>query len=212
MSSTSTEAALNLLWIICLRHDTIVCARILQVPPLHQKAPCGVAIFQPDFIMKRSYGGIPVDMTHNWGKPPLSCLPCRQKKRRCDRNQPCWNCAQRDILCEYPGQNDGRHEQTVPLQSSNGNANHAAVDFASLSEGSTARLGYPGRSITMLTEYRNAGMLDRIQRLETAVFSRANRALEPGNADPQLDGIETRHAVSNLYRTCQVTPHITEVI
>ncbi len=53
-------------------------------------------------------------------------------------------------------------------------------------------------------------MLDRIQRLEAAVFSRANRALEPGNADTQLDGIETRHAVSNLYRTCQATLHITE--
>lgn len=106
-------------------------------PPLHTRNHV-VAVFEPIYTMKRNYGGIPVDMTHNWGKPPLSCLPCRQKKRRCDRNQPCWNCAQRGISCEYPDQNDGHHERTVPVQLSDV-TNHAAVDSASL-EGSSAKL------------------------------------------------------------------------
>lgn len=34
-------------------------------------------------------------------RPRLSCLPCRQKKRRCDREQPCSNCVQRRVECEY---------------------------------------------------------------------------------------------------------------
>lgn len=158
--------------------------------------------------MKRNYGGVPVDMTHNWGKPPLSCLPCRQKKRRCDRDQPCWNCAQRGISCEYPEQNgDGRHERTVPLESNNVNTNHAAVDTAPLSEGSTRLAAFPAkeRKITTLTKDRNVQMLDRIQRLEAAVFSQASRALEGGSTYPQLDGVGMEHTASNPHHR-QVTP------
>lgn len=51
--------------------------------------------------MKRDNRGAPVMMVHRWNRPPLSCQPCRAKKRRCDRNQPCSNCSQRNINCEY---------------------------------------------------------------------------------------------------------------
>lgn len=39
-------------------------------------------------------------------KPQLSCNPCRNRKSRCDRRQPCTNCASRGQNCSYaPGQN-----------------------------------------------------------------------------------------------------------
>ena len=37
-------------------------------------------------------------------KPQLSCNPCRTRKSRCDRNQPCYNCSTRGLTCTYaPG-------------------------------------------------------------------------------------------------------------
>ncbi|KFH41979.1 putative transcriptional regulatory protein-like protein [Hapsidospora chrysogenum ATCC 11550] len=54
--------------------------------------------------MKRSSSGAPVVTTFRTTRHyPLSCYPCREKKRRCDRNQPCSNCSQRNIVCEYEG-------------------------------------------------------------------------------------------------------------
>lgn len=55
-------------------------------------------------VMKRDNQGNPVQVTHRWNRPPLSCLPCREKKRRCDRALPCSNCVLRDIACNYAGQ------------------------------------------------------------------------------------------------------------
>ncbi|KAL2823802.1 hypothetical protein BDW59DRAFT_148362 [Aspergillus cavernicola] len=51
--------------------------------------------------MKRNYTGVPKEMMTQWGRPLLSCRPCRQQKRRCDRQRPCSNCSQRNISCEY---------------------------------------------------------------------------------------------------------------
>ncbi|KAJ5174464.1 uncharacterized protein N7482_000341 [Penicillium canariense] len=54
--------------------------------------------------MKRDNRGNSITMVHRWNRPPLSCRACREKKRRCDRTQPCSNCVLRKISCEYPGQ------------------------------------------------------------------------------------------------------------
>ncbi|KAL4905495.1 hypothetical protein BDW74DRAFT_185040 [Aspergillus multicolor] len=54
--------------------------------------------------MKRKQTEIPADMVHRWGRAPLSCHLCRTKKLRCDRGDPCSNCAQRKIDCIYSGQ------------------------------------------------------------------------------------------------------------
>ncbi|KAL4778545.1 hypothetical protein BJX76DRAFT_132329 [Aspergillus varians] len=120
--------------------------------------------------MKRSYVGVPIEMTHNWGRPPLSCLPCRQKKRRCDRRQPCWNCSQRGISCVYPDNSHVGGVQTaeplpLPLDLNNGGPNHTVLDPAS----SSAR-----------TDTRNVEMMDRIRKLESAVFNQSVRESEPG--------------------------------
>ena len=34
-------------------------------------------------------------------RQPVSCSECRKMKRRCDRNNPCSNCAQRKLDCAY---------------------------------------------------------------------------------------------------------------
>ena len=52
--------------------------------------------------------GILATMLQRWSRPPLSCQPCRKKKRRCDRNQPCSNCSLRSMPCEY-----AQSDQTV---------------------------------------------------------------------------------------------------
>jgi hypothetical protein len=31
-----------------------------------------------------------------------SCLTCHQRKIRCDKRSPCWNCVRNDIACCYP--------------------------------------------------------------------------------------------------------------
>ncbi|KAJ5609070.1 hypothetical protein N7528_009637 [Penicillium herquei] len=54
--------------------------------------------------MKRDAQGNPITTVHRWSRPPLSCHACRDKKRRCDRAQPCSNCVLRNIPCEYSGQ------------------------------------------------------------------------------------------------------------
>ncbi|KAJ5684179.1 uncharacterized protein N7477_000524 [Penicillium maclennaniae] len=54
--------------------------------------------------MKRNNRGNPIQVTHRWNRPSSSCLPCRVKKRRCDRAQPCSNCVLRSIPCNYAGQ------------------------------------------------------------------------------------------------------------
>ncbi|KAJ0417322.1 hypothetical protein BJY00DRAFT_210555 [Aspergillus carlsbadensis] len=62
--------------------------------------------------MKRAPEETPTPSTHQWGRPPptpLPCLPCQQQKRRCDRGQPCSNCRQWNLSCEYP-------DQTPPSQ------------------------------------------------------------------------------------------------
>ncbi|KAI1041971.1 hypothetical protein LB505_013475 [Fusarium chuoi] len=51
--------------------------------------------------MKRNYSGAPIMSTYRASRLPVSCRPCRDKKRRCDRNQPCSNCTQRRLTCVY---------------------------------------------------------------------------------------------------------------
>ncbi|KAL4946536.1 hypothetical protein BDV06DRAFT_182354 [Aspergillus oleicola] len=112
--------------------------------------------------MKRSYSGVPSGMTHSWGQPPLSCQQCRQKKRRCDRQQPCWNCSQRGIECEYP--NRGAAQKRI-----------RKVEFPGVSNG-VVNGGVNGSAL--LTDADQAGggdMLERLKKLEEAVFSRTDR-------------------------------------
>lgn len=70
--------------------------------------------------MKRDNRGSPIQAVHRWNRPPLSCHACREKKRRCDRNEPCSNCTLRNIACEYSDQNgssSGRLEPTQAMSS-----------------------------------------------------------------------------------------------
>ncbi|KAH6880631.1 hypothetical protein B0T10DRAFT_495055 [Thelonectria olida] len=39
----------------------------------------------------------------------LSCASCRQRKLKCDRNEPCGNCVARKVDCQYANRQDGHH-------------------------------------------------------------------------------------------------------
>ncbi|KAH7234983.1 uncharacterized protein BKA55DRAFT_579749 [Fusarium redolens] len=78
--------------------------------------------------MKRNYSGAPIMSAYRASRLPVSCRPCREKKRRCDRNQPCSNCTQRCLTCVY--ENGSRatnslESDTVP----NRNLGEASVDL-----------------------------------------------------------------------------------
>lgn len=53
--------------------------------------------------MKRNNEGVPLRMMQRWTRPPMSCQLCRSKKLRCDRSEPCSNCALRKVECVYSG-------------------------------------------------------------------------------------------------------------
>lgn len=62
----------------------------------HHRGPRG----QSWPAMKRK-GSDAVMMVHRWNRPLLSCEPCRERKRRCDRQRPCATCSRRGVLCNY---------------------------------------------------------------------------------------------------------------
>ncbi|KAJ4026431.1 hypothetical protein NW752_001374 [Fusarium irregulare] len=51
--------------------------------------------------MKRHRSGEAIMSTSRSVRQPVSCSECRKMKRRCDRNNPCSNCAQRKLECAY---------------------------------------------------------------------------------------------------------------
>ncbi|EWZ33252.1 uncharacterized protein FOBCDRAFT_286891 [Fusarium oxysporum Fo47] len=109
--------------------------------------------------MKRNYSGAPIMSTYRASRLPVSCRPCREKKRRCDRNQPCSNCTQRRLTCVY--ENGSR--ATNPLETDTlpeRNPGEASVD----PNGSTLAFS-PLRQLDL-----NKEMLDRLTKLEKAVF------------------------------------------
>jgi hypothetical protein len=63
------------------------------------------------YTMKRTRDGYPIILMHQGNRAPSSCQACREKKRRCDRTQPCSNCMQRNMSCEYPGRNPESSER-----------------------------------------------------------------------------------------------------
>lgn len=73
--------------------------------PRHQSDRVNRSISDADArmfrTMKRNYSGAPIMSTYRASRLPVSCRPCREKKRRCDRNQPCSNCTQRRLTCVY---------------------------------------------------------------------------------------------------------------
>ncbi|KAL4964025.1 Zn(II)2Cys6 transcription factor [Aspergillus stella-maris] len=124
--------------------------------------------------MKRSYAGVPPGMTHSWGQPPSSCQQCRAKKRRCDRQVPCWNCAQRGMECVYSDQVGSQKRVRMVAESGD---NVGVVNGEGRMEGE-----------------RGGGeeMLERLKKLEEAVFRRANGGSESmGNGASGLGSQET---------------------
>ncbi|KAE8343570.1 hypothetical protein BDV24DRAFT_172593 [Aspergillus arachidicola] len=126
--------------------------------------------------MKRNHSGNPVMMIHRWNRPPLSCISCREKKRRCDRNQPCSSCTQRHIQCEYAGQN--KHNQF-----SGGQGSVIATDTDHIQRDPSPPAA-PGTSRAVPTSLNPDEVLYRLQKLEEAVFHKPTEAAHLPTAYP----------------------------
>ncbi|KAF5980682.1 hypothetical protein FCOIX_4705 [Fusarium coicis] len=131
--------------------------------------------------MKRNYSGAPIMSTYRASRLPVSCRPCREKKRRCDRNQPCSNCTQRQLTCVYE----------------NGSRTTNSFDSEALPEGNLGdTLVNPHESSSVFSPLRqldlNKEMLDRLSKLEKAVF--------PNGAQvPQLTQSESASSSRKLF-------------
>lgn len=54
------------------------------------------------FLLLHSH--ITMQQRHVRRQDPISCLLCRRRKLRCNRQQPCSNCVARNVPCEREGQ------------------------------------------------------------------------------------------------------------
>ncbi|KAI1016402.1 hypothetical protein LB503_010466 [Fusarium chuoi] len=123
--------------------------------------------------MKRNYSGAPIMSTYRVSRLPVSCRPCREKKRRCDRNQPCSNCTQRHLTCVYENGSRAAHSwgsEALPerdLGDALVDPNESTLAFS------------PQRQLDL-----NKEMLGRLTKLEKAVFPNEARVLQV--AQPEL--------------------------
>ncbi|KAK7216442.1 hypothetical protein V2G26_004445 [Clonostachys chloroleuca] len=112
--------------------------------------------------MKRGRDGAPTMIVHRWNRLPLSCRACREKKRRCDRKQPCANCSLRNLPCDYTDNTGDGHpimerEDRIPAPPG------ATEQTNSRSPVVSASPDQPAPS--------SGELLARIRRLEEAVFN-----------------------------------------
>ncbi|KAF5982673.1 hypothetical protein FBULB1_4171 [Fusarium bulbicola] len=109
--------------------------------------------------MKRNYSGAPIMSTYRASRLPVSCRPCREKKRRCDRNQPCSNCTQRHLTCIYEnGSRAARSLESEALPELN-------LGGALVDQNESTLAFSPLKQLDL-----NKEMLDRLTKLENAVF------------------------------------------
>lgn len=137
------------------------------------------AFFTQSNAMKRGRDGAPAMIVHRWNRLPLSCRACREKKRRCDRKQPCANCSLRNLQCDYTDSTGD--SQTIMEKEDRIPAPTAGIEQANtLSPAVVASPDLPAPYATLLLIavfdadllfFRPSGeLLARIRRLEEAVF------------------------------------------
>ncbi|RAL05275.1 uncharacterized protein BO80DRAFT_478266 [Aspergillus ibericus CBS 121593] len=114
--------------------------------------------------MKRKHDTVPDTMMQRWSRPPLSCRLCRTKKLRCDRTQPCPNCALRNVPCEYSGPSDSPDElRGGLLRSSQPTAATVSTSQESISvqvQESSSECGTPFSILSQSSQRRLAGLDD----------------------------------------------------
>nr|RBQ83995.1 hypothetical protein FVER53263_12827 [Fusarium verticillioides] len=131
--------------------------------------------------MKRNYSGAPIMSTYRASRLPVSCRPCREKKRRCDRNQPCSNCTQRQLTCVY----ENGSGATNSLESEVSRERNLGDGLVNPNESTSAFS--PLRQLDL-----NKEMLDRLTKLENAVFPNGAQA-------PQLTQSESASSSRKLF-------------
>jgi hypothetical protein len=82
-------------------------------------------------------------------RPPVSCIQCRHRKVKCDRNSPCQRCTRKMIVCAY--------EPELPVSSKPSNSvtntirNHTSPEVTSTKKHDAATVREPMRSNDPLT-------------------------------------------------------------
>lgn len=131
--------------------------------------------------MKRKHDAVPHTMVQRLTpQPRLSCQNCRQKKWRCDRKHPCNNCKLRKVYCQF---DSGPDPQDLPTYSArHGTASDSPAGpvispvSVSQTEGDTAPSLYPNNDGSF-------GLVDRIRKLEEAVFGKGSTTHETNVSD-----------------------------
>ncbi|XRM36872.1 hypothetical protein ABZX51_000358 [Aspergillus tubingensis] len=140
--------------------------------------------------MKRKNDAVPEAMVQRWSRPPLSCRFCRAKKLRCDRTQPCSNCVLRKVPCEYTGQ--GPSDSSDELRGAHLSGNQPTA--ATVSTQQPAPTIPPTYSQTTIAEDTN-DILNRVARLEEAVFDRIHIPRDPPGKATGAQGINTNQGL-----------------
>ncbi|KAH7184763.1 uncharacterized protein B0J16DRAFT_122190 [Fusarium flagelliforme] len=112
--------------------------------------------------MKRHRPGEAIMSISRSVRQPMSCGECRKMKRRCDRNNPCSNCAQRKLECAYQ-RGDPENTNTSTLEESRSSAQADGVVSS-----------IPAEQVTI-----NKEIFERLKRLEDTMFPVQTESIQP---------------------------------
>ncbi|KAF4944822.1 hypothetical protein FGADI_12417 [Fusarium gaditjirri] len=137
--------------------------------------------------------------TYRASRLPVSCRPCREKKRRCDRNQPCSNCTQRCLTCVYE----------------NGSRPTNSLESDTLPERNLGdALVGPNESTLAFSPLRqldlNKEMLDRLSKLEKAVFIngvQVSQLTQPEQTSPRRKPFNCLNEIPSGDKSASINAH-----
>lgn len=120
-------------------------------------------------------------------RQPLSCLPCRQHKLRCDRHIPCGTCSRyrREDVCRlHPAPSKGRSRQQTANPSGAGSLNPNELDLYSRSA-AAGKFGLSHDAATSTAANRETGQLVGHIHMESAAQAMTSSlAVQIGSIPP----------------------------
>ncbi|PYI23030.1 hypothetical protein BO99DRAFT_352138 [Aspergillus violaceofuscus CBS 115571] len=143
---------------------------------------------------KRKHDGVPHTMVQRLTpQPRLSCQNCRQKKWRCDRKHPCNNCKLRKVYCQFNSGLDSQDLPTYPARHGTASDSPTGPVMSPLSVSQTE--GDTAPSLHFNND-ESFGLVDRIRKLEEAVFGKGSTTHDtsrpaPIDLGPRASGFRT---------------------
>lgn len=154
-------------------------------------------------------------MMHRWGRAPLSCRPCREKKRRCDRQRPCSSCTLRSIDCRYA--DDDTSSQTIgqrpqDIYSHTIYPSPAVTSTETRYDSPAPWIAYVASIVvgSLTSGSPSEEVLRRLQRLEEAVFNKPDqRKVLPETGELNSGGLleGKKVALASYWCYCMTNEH-----